>query len=54
MSYISNFLLVFPILRFLRAKYMVAERHLFVLKTFTELQLQAEPRPIQDGETNPL
>ena len=39
---------------FLREKYMVAERHLLVLKTSTEPQPQAEPRPVQDKETNSL
>ena len=33
---------------------MVAERHLLVLKTSTEPQPQAEPRPVQDKETNSL
>ena len=39
---------------FLREKYMVAERHLLVLKMSTEPQPQAEPRPVQNRERNSL
>ena len=31
---------------------MFAEKWLLVLKIFTEPQLQTEPRPVQDGETD--
>lgn len=49
-SYILDFLFVFPVLDFLREKYVGAEKQLFVLKTFMELQLWTKPRP--EGQKN--